>query len=72
VLIRGHRYQVLEREFFQFVLAPHEAALQKVYGVGAEAIAKGIQSIADSFRGGYGDAMEKMQAHRRGAVPPSL
>jgi hypothetical protein len=28
-LIRGHRYQVLEEEFFRFVLAPHDEALRK-------------------------------------------
>ncbi|WP_316233797.1 hypothetical protein [Bradyrhizobium sp. SZCCHNPS2010] len=61
VMIRGHRYQVLEEEFFQFVLAPHEAALQDAYSIGANDIAKGIQSIADSFRSGYGDAIEKMR-----------
>ena len=34
VLIRGHRHQVLEGEFFQFVLSPHDDALNKAYGVG--------------------------------------
>ncbi|MDA9483434.1 hypothetical protein XI07_15715 [Bradyrhizobium sp. CCBAU 11445] len=61
-MIRGHRYKVLEKEFFRFVLAPLEAALQNAYAVGAKDIAKGIQSIADSFRGGYGDAIEKMHS----------
>ncbi|MGJ5134384.1 hypothetical protein [Bradyrhizobium oligotrophicum] len=60
VMIRGHRYQVLEEEFFQFVLAPHETALHAAYGIGSDEIAKGIQSIADSFRTGYGGAVEKM------------
>jgi Skp family chaperone for outer membrane proteins len=60
VLIRGHRYQVLEEEFFQFVLEPHDEALRKAYGVGAAAVAEGIQSIAHSIRGGYGAAIEKM------------
>jgi hypothetical protein len=55
-LIRGHRYQVLEREFFEFALAPHEEALKKVYGIGAAEIAAGMQTIADTIRGGYSDA----------------
>ena len=52
-LIRGHRYQVLEREFFEFALAPHEDALKKAYGIGAAEIAAGMQKIADTIRGGY-------------------
>ncbi len=55
-LIRGHRYQVLEREFFEFALAPHEEALKKAYGIGATEIAAGIQTIADTIRGGYSGA----------------
>ncbi|WP_428663065.1 hypothetical protein [Reyranella sp.] len=58
ILIRGHRYQVLEEEFFRFALSPHEAALKTAYGIGASEIATGIQSIADSFRIGYGRAVE--------------
>lgn len=60
-LIRGHRYQVLEDEFFRFVLAPHQDALKKAYGVDAPFIAEGIQAIANSIRGGYSDAIETMQ-----------
>src|SRR6185437_8132784 len=56
-LIRGHRYQVLEREFFEFALAPHEKALTKAYGIGAAEIAAGMQTIADTIRGGYSDAV---------------
>lgn len=63
ILIRGHRHQVLEEEFFRFVLAPHDAALQTAYGVDAAAIAAGIQAIADSFRAGYGKAL--MALHER-------
>ena len=55
-LIRGHRYQVLEREFFEFSLAPHEEALKKAYGIGAAEIAAGMQTIANTIRGGYSDA----------------
>ena len=60
-LIRGHRYQVLEHEFFRFVLAPHQEALKKAYGVDAPFIAEGIQAIANSIRGGYSDAIETMR-----------
>lgn len=62
-LIRGHRYQVLEEEFFRFVLEPHDAALREAYGVGFEEIASGIQSIADTFRTGFGSAANKLVAH---------
>jgi hypothetical protein len=55
-LIRGHRYQVLEREFFEFALAPHQDALKKAYGIGAAEIASGMQTIADTIRGGYSGA----------------
>ena len=60
-LIRGHRYQVLEDEFFRFVLTPHNEALKKAYGVDAQLIAEGIQAIADSIRGGYSDAVAKIR-----------
>jgi len=62
ILIRGHRYQVLEYEFFEYVLKPHEDALTEAYGIGATAIASEIQAIADSFREGFGRAMEAMGA----------
>ena len=52
VLIRGHRHQVLEQEFFSFALAPHDEALKRVYGVGAFEIAEGMQRTADAFRAG--------------------
>ena len=55
-LIRGHRHQVLEREFFEFTLGPHQDALKKAYGVGAAEIAAGMQAIADTIRGGYSGA----------------
>ena len=40
--IRGNRYQVLEEEFFNFVLEPHDDALRCAYGIGAKEIAMGI------------------------------
>ena len=57
-LIRGNRYQVLEEEFFRFVLAPHADALRAAYGLGHEEIATGIQAIADVMRSGLGAAVE--------------
>lgn len=61
VLIRGHRHQVLEEEFFKYVLEPHDEALKGAYGAGADEIAAGIQQIANSFRMGHAIAMEAMQ-----------
>lgn len=59
-LIRGHRYQVLEREFFAYVLEPHADALRQAYGMEPDAIADGIQNIADAFRAGFSNAAERM------------
>ena len=59
-LIRGHRYQVLEGEFFKYVLRPHADALQKAYGMDFGSIAEGIQNIADAFRTGLSHAAERM------------
>ena len=56
VMLRGHRYQVLEEEFLRFALAPHDDELRAVYGVGANEIARGIQDIADSMRTGFAKA----------------
>jgi hypothetical protein len=61
-LIRGNRYQVLEEEFFRYVLAPHDDALREAYGVGADDIAAGIQAIADAMRSGMSNAIEGIQA----------
>jgi hypothetical protein len=58
--IRGHRYQVLEGEFFRFVLAPHDKALREAYGMGSEEIASGIQNISDAFRSGLSSAANKL------------
>ena len=64
MLIRGHRYQVLEEEFFNFVLGPHDEALTEVFGMDSVGIAKGIQSIANSLRGGYSLAIGKLAEYR--------
>ncbi len=60
ILIRGNRYQVLEEEFFSYVLKPHDAALRQVYGMGASEIAAAIQKIASSVRTGFSDAVDTM------------
>jgi hypothetical protein len=61
ILIRGRRYQVLEGEFFNYVLAPHDEILQQLYGVTAEQIAAGIQAATDSLRAGIEDARTRLQ-----------
>ena len=62
VSIRGHRYQVLEGEFFRYVLAPHADALRKAYGMEPNTIAQGMQTIADITRTGVSDAVQKLMA----------
>lgn len=60
VMLRGNRYQVLEGEFYRYVLAPHDDVLKEVYGVGATEIAKGFQDMANATRSGQANAMEEM------------
>ena len=60
VLLRGNRYQVLEGEFYSYVLAPHDDVLKEVYGVGAIEIAEGFQDMANATRTGHADAAEEM------------
>ena len=60
VLLRGNRYQVLEGEFYSYVLAPHDDVLKEVYGVGATGIAEGFQDMANATRTGHANAMEEM------------
>jgi len=60
VLLRGNRYQVLEGEFYRYVLAPHDDLLKEVYGVGADDIAAGFQAMTDSTRSGHSDAILNM------------
>lgn len=57
-LIRGHRYQVLEQEFFRYALRPHDDALRSAYGMNSDQIAASIQGIADSMRAGFSEAAE--------------
>lgn len=61
-MLRGHRYQALEEEFFAFVLAPHDDALLETYGVGAAEIARGLQAAVDATRYGHMGAMEQIHA----------
>lgn len=65
VTVRGYRYPVLESEFFNYVLAPHEAALKQAYGVGAAEIAKGIQNLAEAMRSGIYRAYEGIEEERK-------
>ena len=66
VHLRGRRYQVLEEEFLQFVLQPHDEALRESYGIGANEIAASIQAIADATRSGPNDAVERIAQHLDG------
>jgi hypothetical protein len=60
VMMRGNRYQVLEGEFYRYVLAPHNDVLEEVYGVGAAHIAEGFQAMADATRSGHAEATMEM------------
>lgn len=51
VSIRGNRYYALEGEFYSYVLAPHNDALEDAYGVGATKISEGFQDIATEQHG---------------------
>ncbi len=67
VMLRGNRYQVLEGEFYRYVLAPHNDVLQETYGVGATDIAEGFQAMADATRSGQADAIMEMMAQFKAA-----
>ena len=56
VTVRGNRYDVLEGEFYSYVLAPHDDVLNEVYGVGADEIAEGFQAMANTIRSGHVNA----------------
>jgi len=60
ILLRGNRYQVLEGEFYNYVLAQHDDVLIEVYGVGATEIAEGFQDMANATRMGQANAIEEM------------
>ena len=60
VMLRGNRHQVLEEEFYRYVLTPHDEMLKEVYGVDATEIAKGFQAMANATRTGHADAGVEM------------
>jgi len=60
VMLRGNRYQVLEGEFYRYVLAPHDDVFKEVYGIGAADIAEGFQAMADATRSGHANAITEM------------
>ncbi len=66
VMLRGNRYQVLEKEFYLYVLTPHDEALKEVYGASAAAIAEGFQAIANIGPSGlamaYAELIEQAKA----------
>ena len=72
VMIRGHRYQVLEGEFYNYVLSPHDDVLNEVYGVSAADIAVGFQSMSDAFRSGHADAMQILEGAFKAATESTL
>lgn len=62
IMLRGNRYQVLEGEFYRYVLAPHNDVLKEVYGASSAYIAEGFQAMADTTRSGHADAITEMMA----------
>lgn len=60
VLLRGNRYQVLEGEFYRYVLKPHSDVLKEVYGVSSEEIAEGFQAMANATQSGQASAIALM------------
>jgi len=60
VIIRGRRFQVLEEEFFSYVLKPHTAELQGTYGITSDQLAAELQKIANAPREGFDVARERM------------
>ena len=67
VNLRGRRYQVLEEEFLNFMLGPHDEVLRKCYGTGAEEIAAAIQAIADASRTGLSCVSEEIELGMKAA-----
>ncbi|MEP4191006.1 MAG: hypothetical protein ABJN51_08005, partial [Sneathiella sp.] len=60
IMLRGNRYQVLEEEFYRYVLTPHDDILKELYGVGADNIAEGFQAMANATRSGHVNAISEM------------
>lgn len=62
LMLRGHRYQSMEEEFYQYVLAPHDDVFRETYGVGSVEIAKGFQELTDSARKGISNALDALES----------
>lgn len=60
VLIRGRRYQVMEEEFFSYVLQPHDDVIQELYGITASNLAEEIQSVVSAVREGIDRARSEI------------
>jgi hypothetical protein len=63
ISIRGQGRRAPEQEFFEAVLAPHDEALRRSYGIGAAAIATGLQAAADAMRKGCARAVARIAEH---------
>jgi hypothetical protein len=60
---RGPGHRAPEQEFFETVLAPHDEALRRSYGIGAAEIATGLQAAADAMRKGCARAVARIAEH---------
>lgn len=60
VLIRGKRYQVMEEEFFRFVLEPHDDILQELYGIPASVLSQEIHATITAVREGIDKARDEI------------
>jgi len=67
-MLRENRYQVLEGEFYDYVLAPHDDVLKEEYGVGSAEIAADFQDMANASRSRQTDAIEEIQKQQKAAV----
>jgi hypothetical protein len=63
IACRGEAHRAPEREFFDVVLAPHDEALRRCYGIGAAEIAAGLQAAADAMRKGCARVVARIAEH---------
>jgi hypothetical protein len=63
IACRGQGHRAPEQEFFEAVLAPHDEALRRSYGIGAAEIAAGLQAAADAMRKGCARAVARIAEH---------
>ncbi|MCE5268650.1 MAG: hypothetical protein LLG00_12270 [Planctomycetaceae bacterium] len=63
--VRGNRYLSHEAEYFRKVLSPQSGLLERTYGICANAVASGIQSILSSLTKGVFSVVEELDAFRR-------